>query len=557
MSVQESTKWWGWGEEGKRFELDSRPQLFPYLRKYFPLLAQPVVPVPHPDDFDIPPSRLHIEQLQALSQIMPENIFTDKMTRLRHAVGKSYHDLLRLRYRQDLHFPDAVVFPHREEEIQELFRWAEAQKVALVPFGGGTSVVGGVEAICSTAQVATVTVNLRGLDKIIAFHPESLLVEAEAGITGPRLEEYLNVRGFTLGHSPESFVYSTLGGWLAARSAGQFSTRYGKIEEMVESVRMVTPRGVWETRPIPASATGPDLKQWIVGSEGTFGIITKAALHIHPLPKQKFYRAYLFPEFTEGVDFVQNLMKAGSRPALVRLLDGAETDFALALVKWPTRPIGAQAAAWSLKWLDFHGFKSSRRSLLLLGFEGSRAEVKAEKSLAKRLLAAHKVFSLGQSPAFMWYRHRHEHPYLRDELIDRALLLDTLETASEWHRVLPLYQAVREAIHKTLVELNIPGVVLGHLSHLYQQGSSLYFIILAQPSLHKELEQWWRIKTAASDAILRHGGTISHHHGIGTDHAIWFRQEIDSVSLGALQNLKAYVDPAGVLNPGKLLPPQK
>jgi alkyldihydroxyacetonephosphate synthase len=553
--AEPQVKWWGWGDPEKRFAMEARPKLLPFLRNHFNLPeGAMVLPVPKLDDFTMPASRLSPQHMEFLAGLLGTNgVSSSRLDRLTHAVGKSYHDLIRLRYRQELPFPDAVAWPQQESQIIELLRWAEAQKVALVPFGGGTSVVGGVEAVAGKRHSAVLSLDLKKLNRIIALTAESLLVEAEAGLLGPDLESYLEERGFTLGHFPESFTYSTLGGWVATRSAGQFSNRYGKIEDMVESVRLITPRGIIETPATPASATGPDIKQVVVGSEGVLGIISRVRLRIRPLAQKKFYRAYVFPTFVDGVRLVRQLVTNGARPTLVRLLDGGETDLALAVAKWPKTPWLKSLADMLLGRMAARGFLAHERSLFLFGAEGNKIEVAAEQRYLKIARASARAFVLGTQPVKMWYRHRYDNPYLRDELIDRGLLIDTLETACEWHCLLPLYHTVREKIIRCLRELGLPGLVMAHISHVYPNGSSLYFIILAQPVLGKELAQWHEIKRVASEAILCAGGALSHHHGIGLDHAPWLEQQVGTLAATLLQSYKSIVDPCSIMNPGKLI----
>ncbi len=547
-------KWWGWGELTRQFDLDSCTNFRDYLNRHFTLPSTPVLPIPQPQDFHLPASRIGSEQQQALSRIIDEENFrSDAPTRLFHAVGKSYYDLIRLRYHQVSHFPDAVLFPQNEEQLIKILAWSAEHRVAVVPFGGGTSVVGGVEAVGGQYE-AVLCLDLRGLNRVTVLDKKSLLVEAEAGILGPDLERCLQAEGCTLGHSPESFEYSTLGGWLATRSAGQFSTYYGKIEEMVESLRLVTARGVLTTPSVPASAAGPDLNPMILGSEGTLGIISRARLRLHLVPQRRDYRAYLFKDYDQGVQFVWSLLTNGGKPALLRLSDGAETELAFALAHLPHHPLLTALVNLIFHGLEWRGFSAPQRSLLLLGFDGSADEIGVQQRLTKKIRADFKTQGFGKLPAQQWYRQRYDNPYLRDRLLDLGLMIDTLETAAEWPQVLPLYRAVKEAVAMVLTKIKIAGVVTAHLSHLYRHGSSLYFIILAQPVLGSEVEQWQQIKTAASEAILAQGGTISHHHGIGLMHKLWFGKQVDSITLRTLRQLKKELDPEGILNPGKLIP---
>ncbi|NOX37307.1 MAG: FAD-binding oxidoreductase [Calditrichaeota bacterium] len=539
----------------RRFPLEQRPHFWPHLRKLLPVPEKPFLFPPRPEEISLPPSRLTDPILRELHAILPDShIARDDFMRLVHTYGKSYRDLIRIRLRQFPRVPDAVLFPDNEDEIIQILRWATRHRIAVVPRGGGTSVVGGVECVPAAAHQAVVVMNLCELRRVLEIDPVSYTAEAEAGITGPELESALNREGFTLGHFPESFHYSTLGGWVATRSAGQQSTRYGKIEHMVESIRVITPEGIWQTPPLPAAADGPDFDQLFIGSEGVLGVISRVRVHIRPLPERKYYTAYLFPDFTAGVEAVQHIIQEDLLPATIRLSDPIETDFVFALRERPAHRWQQVVQEWGLRWLAFRGYSASRRTVLILGLEGGAERVKWQQHTIHKLIRRYRAYHLGESVGQNWYRHRFDNPYLRDELLNYNLLVETLETASDWSRFWPLYEEVRAAIQKAYDQLNIPGIVFAHLSHVYETGTSLYFVLLAVPENGKELEQWAHIKRAASEAILKVGGTISHHHGVGLDHRPWIAREIGRPAVKLLQQIKQSLDPEQILNPGKLIP---
>ena len=548
-------KWWGWGEPSRRFDFSRRPYFWPHLRSLLPLPGKAFRFPPPLEALQLPPSRLTGLALSELRRILPDARFSlEDRARLIHTYGKSYRDLMRIRLGRLDAPPDAVLFPETEEEMLGLLRWAGSHGIAVVPRGGGTSVVGGVECVPVAPQRPVVVLSLRRFDRVRKIDPVSRMVEAEAGITGPKLEAALNKEGFTLGHFPESFHYSTLGGWVATRSAGQQSTRYGKIEHMVESLRILTPSGIWQTPAFPAAADGPDFDQLFVGSEGVLGIITRVRLLIHPLPQQRLYTAFLFPEFTAGAEAVQHIVQDGFLPATVRLSDALETDFFFALREQPVSRGKRVWQEWGLKFLEHRGYRSSRRSVLILGLEGSREQVRRQFKKLRRIFRRYGAYHLGPRLGQKWYRHRFDNPYLRDELLNFNLLVDTLETACDWSRFWSLYQEVCRAIRQAYQQLGIAGIVFAHLSHIYQTGTSLYFVLLAVPDPGKELEQWAVIKKAASEAIVRNGGTISHHHGVGLDHRPWIAREIGPAAVKLLRQMKRSLDSAGILNPGKLIP---
>ncbi len=548
-------KWWGWGDPKKGDDLSRHPEFIKYLRKHIDFSGDINLPPPDITSIIIPETRFTNNDIEFLNSIVSsESVHTSERSRIINSYGKSYRDLLRIRKKQIENVPDAVVFPKSEEEIQSIMSWAGENSIALVPRGGGTSVVGGVEAVCSVNNRAVIVLNLRFLNKVLHINTTSLVADVEAGTFGPDLEDALNRKGFTLGHFPESFEYSTLGGWIAARSAGQQSTLYGKIEEMVESLRVVTPDGIIQTVNVPASADGPELKRMLIGSEGVYGIITRARIKLRPVPEEKYYTAYLVQSFEEGSDICRRIIQSGITPAAIRLSDEDETEFAFSLLttKWPgLKNLLLKAGR---RWIERKGYIPGKRSFLLLGFEGKKNDVAHERKKLRSVLSESKVLHLGRTAGNRWYKQRFENPYRRDALLDHGIMVDTLETAVEWDLVKPLYYAVMKKVRGAYDELGIKGIVMGHLSHMYSTGSSLYFILIASPHQEKELEQWQVIKRAASTAIIEFGGAISHHHGVGLDHKQWLEPAIGRESISLLRAMKQQIDPDNILNPEKLLP---
>jgi alkyldihydroxyacetonephosphate synthase len=535
--------------------LTRRVFFWPHLRERLNVPTEPFLFPPTFEDIELPPGHLSEPDLKRLQEILPqERVGSSKEEKLAHTYGKSYHDLIRIRRKVFSEVPDAVVYPVSEEEIQGILAWAAENRVGVVPWGGGTSVTGGVEAIRGPTHRALIVMDLSRMDQILSIHKESLLADVQAGISGPKLEKELQSQGLTLSHYLESFEYSTLGGWIAARSAGQQSTLYGKIEDMVESVRLITPTGLLQTPHLPAAANGPDLTRLVIGSEGILGVITQARLRLRPVPEKKLYTAAVFRSFEAGVEAMRQIMQSGIRPAVLRLSDSEETEFIFSLREEKTSFVANAFQTLGLGWLEKRGFDPQKRSMLIWGLEGNARDTEREWKAVKEILKPFSVFHLGQRVGQNWYRHRFDNPYLRDLLMNYDVLVDTLETATEWDGVWDLYVRVREAILNAYGRLGIKGVVTAHLSHMYPTGSSLYFILLATPHVGQEVEEWWVVKKAASDAIVTAGGTISHHHGIGLDHRSWLAQEIGEEGVGLLWCLKQRVDPEGILNPRKLLP---
>ncbi len=546
LDIPEKMKWWGWGLEGESYPMSNPQEFWSFLeQKLGPLEQSPRVS--SLNDIALPPSRLTSKDLEDLRELFGESgVTTDDADRIMHSLGKSYVDLLRIRRGTVERAPDVVVFPQRQEQIQDFLALASHRAWAVVPFGGGTSVVGGVE-IAGNDKIAA-TLDLRGMNRVLDIDRTSHTAVVQSGILGPALERELNANGFTLGHFPQSFEFSTLGGWVATRSAGQNSTKYGKIEHMVVSLRLVSPTGVLDSPIVPADATGPSLLQCLIGSEGVLGVITQAVVRLHPLPQSRAFASYLFPDFASGVDAVKQMLQADLRPAVLRLSDPQETAMAALLARSP-RPSFKERLGHL--YVRFRGFDLQNGALLLLIFEGPDRLVSAAKREAQTY--ARTGLNLGGFPAQNWMKERFRHPYIRDDLLDRSVMVDTLETAAPWEKLPGLYTAVRQALSDAIRSTAPGALVFGHLSHGYPDGASLYFTFLARQQSGQEFEQWQSVKKAATEAILQHGGALSHHHGIGSVHKPWTSTYLGKEGLALLAELKKKLDPQNIMNPGKLL----
>lgn len=535
-------RWNGWGLVDAPDILGEKADMFwTWAGRSFGLDPLPHTPAKDLSEIVLPPWRLDSRYLEDLVAIFgTERIKSDVYERAWHARGRSYHDLLHLRAGRIDTAPDVVVYPENEAQVLELVQFATRENIALVPFGGGSSVVGGVTAFAPENQVGVITVDMTLMDQMLEIDEEALVARIQAGMYGPALEEALQARGFTLGHYPQSFEYSTLGGWIAARSAGHQSNKYGKAEEWFVSARLATPQGLWITEGFPGSAAGPQLKNMVPGSEGTLGIITEATVRIHRVPEVKDYRGYLFPSFEAGVAATREMMQGEIPTAMIRLSDLTETFFYNAL---DTGGAGADSPAVFC--------------VMLVGLEGDAATVETAREQTKEVIKKHGGFHIGEKPGQTWYVGRFLTPYLRDPLMERGLGVDTLETAARWSDLLPLYKATVAAMEQALQENaprpDIRNVVMAHVSHSYRDGASLYFTFVFPRALDREIEQWLAVKRAASEAIVANRGTISHHHGIGMDHRPWLAREKGVLAMELLRTIKQTADPQGVLNPGKLL----
>jgi len=553
MDIQ-NLRWWGWGTQDRDYSLQGRSRFWSALRSWLELPEKlPQKPPVALQEVELRPPRLDDPVLVSLRALIGDNaLYLDKQTRVEHACGKAYRDLVRLRVGMISNPPDAVIYPSDEGEVAAVLSWAADRDIAVIPFGGGSTVLGAVEP--QPGDQPTITVDMARLDRLVSLDRDSWTARIQAGATGPEVEAQLNAQGFTLGHFPQSFEFSTLGGWIATRAAGQTSTGYGKIEDMTQAVRVVAPTGLIETKDVPATATGPKLLEVLVGSEGAYGVITEATMRIRPQPQVQDYRGFLVRSFEQGVALLQALMQAGPQPTIARLSDEAETagSAMLAHEHHGLRKIVDRALE---VYLAQRGYSLTEGScLLILGYDGEPDPVRRRWRRAKALCAEYEALSLGRSVGRSWKRDRFAQPYLRDTLLGVGVMVDTLETATTWSNLLRLYREMTAVNRATIQNTGGgPGYVMTHVSHTYEWGASLYTTFLGRQVPGQEVAQWWEVKKATTEAIMAAGGTLSHHHGIGRDHAPWLVQEVGPMGLKALRGLKETFDPAGIMNPGVLL----
>jgi alkyldihydroxyacetonephosphate synthase len=487
------------------------------------------------DRVQLRPSALSQADLDALARIVgPDHCRTADRDRLLHAGGKATLDLLRRKDPGVQDAPDAVLLPGGDDAVAAILRYCSEHRIAVVPFGGGTSVVGGLDPTRG-GFAAVVSLDLRRFDRLISLDKVSGQAALGAGVTGPDAERLLGEHGFSLGHFPQSFEYATIGGFAATRSSGQDSAGYGRFNDMVRGLRVVTPVGTLELGRAPESAAGPDLRQLLIGSEGTLGVITQVWLRVHRVPEAARYEAWSFPDFATGAAALRAVTQNATGPTVIRLSDEVETGVNLAT----TEAIGEGQITGGC--------------LGITVFEGTKEHVESRHAETSALLAAQGGTSLGEGPAQAWERGRFGAPYLRDALLSAGALCETLETATDWSNVHALKAAVTQALTDALAESGTPALVMCHISHVYPTGASLYFTIVAGQR-GNPVKQWQAAKKAASDAIVATGGTITHHHAVGSHHRPWMRDEVGELGVQVLRAVKATLDPAGILNPGKLIP---
>ena len=533
------TKWWGWGEEGRRLALaeSAVAMLRSELGEAEPTPRVALEEVIAPDPRPVP--------ALVAQAAGPRGLLTAHEQRVRRAAGRSYPDLVRLRTGRLEHAPDAIVLPGGDDQVAAMLEACAGANVAVVPFGGGTSVVGGVEALAG-AHAAVLCLDMRRL-RGVEVDPTSMTATIGAGVRGPEAEAALAEAGFTLGHFPQSFEQATIGGFAATRSAGQASSGYGRFDELVTSLRMVCPAGTLETQEVPHTAAGPALRQLALGSEGTLGVITSVTARVRPVPAERRYEGFMVADFESGREAFRELAQRDALPDVTRLSDAEETRVSMALS-------GTSAA--TRRALD--GYLGLRRRrggcMVIAGWEGEREAVERRRAVSTRILRSAGAVALGSRPGAAWEHGRYDGPYLRDELMDLGYLVETLETAHTWARLPELYAAVGDALRASLTETGQSAIVMCHVSHTYRDGASLYFTFVTRARRGEELEQWRAAKRAACEAIVGARGTITHHHAVGADHAPYMRAEVGEVGIASLRALKAQLDPAGVMNPRKLLP---
>jgi len=537
-------RWWGWGDPHRASTL--APHALSLLRAALDITAPPKPPVALGHVHLEPPATSAGDLAELRNLIGEAKVRDDHRQRVIHAAGKSYPDLVRLRSGTPEGAPDAIVYPASREQLHMLLSVCAQRSLAIVPFGGGTSVVGGLAPLRGEHR-AVIALDLREMASVLELDRESLIVTVQAGLRARELEGLLGAEGLTLGHFPQSFEYVSLGGCAATRSAGQASTGYGRFEELVLGLGMSAPAGRIELPAMPASAAGPSLRELIVGSEGTLGVIDELALRVRRAPSERLYEGFFFESFEQGASAFREMVQHGDAPDVARLSDEQETGISLALAG-----TGGLKTRVGRAYLTARGY--AQGCLAILGFEGEAEEAHGRRARARQLMREQGGLAVGRSPATAWLHSRFTAPYLRDELITHGVIVETLETATRWSNLVSLRGKVVAAIAESLRACGTPGVVGCHVSHTYETGASLYFTFLAPAREGEEVAQWQAVKAAASRAIVDGGGTITHHHAVGRDHAPWMEREIGRAGVQALRAVKAQLDPTGIMNPGKLLP---
>ncbi len=534
-------RWNGWGDESIHATIDEGARGF--LEQALGLGAPPQDASLAAALAQLPASRLDAAQLQGA----PLPLHTEPEARLRASFGQSLGDWLRLRFGRIGPACDAVACPETGAQVRLLLDWARQQGLVVIPVGGATSVVGHLTPPAGERPV--LALSLQRLRRLLSLDAEAQLARFEAGVLGPDLEAQLRAEGWMLGHYPQSFEYASLGGWIATRSSGQQSARYGRIEALFAGGRVELPEGALEIPTAPASAAGPDLREWVLGSEGRLGVITEASVRISRVPEREDFVAWFLPSWEQGQAAVRELAQARLGLSMLRLANATETLTTLKLAGH------AGAIAWLERYLGMRGCGEGK-VLLMLGFTGSSAQVRAMQALARPLLRAQGGVSTGTLLGRKWAAKRFRGVYLRNALWEAGYAVDTMETACDWPRVTAMMQAMEHAGRSALAGHGERCHAYTHLSHVYPQGSSVYstFVFRIGPDFDSAWARWQSLKTAVSEAIVREGGTISHQHGVGKDHAPYLGAEKGATGLRLIDGLIREADPHGLLDSGNLRP---
>ncbi|HTO54061.1 MAG TPA: FAD-binding oxidoreductase [Myxococcota bacterium] len=524
---------WGWGYEGAGPDEGARARLAQSLGERFGRADLSPAPLPRIEEIALPAPRTRPPA--ALSTIASE----EPWERARHAYGRSYRDAVRAQRRDFAHPPDWVAFPSDESQVEDVLDHCERRGVAVIPYGGGSSVVGGVETNVDGEYRGVVTLDLSRLDRVLEIDRGSRAARIQAGVLGPALEDQLRPHGLTLRHFPQSFEFSSLGGWIATRSGGHFATRYTHIDDFVESVRVVTPAGTLETRRLPGSGAGPAPERWFVGSEGTLGVITEAWMRLQDRPTRRANASVRFASFESGVAAVHALSQSGLEPANCRLLDPGE----------------ALTSAGG----------SGREAILVLGFESHDHDLDAGMRRAVELCRDHggdvpddavrtrsDAGVTREGSAGTWRSSFIGAPYLRDALVSIGVLAETFETAVTWDRFAKLHQRVTSEVGDALRRICGAGTLTCRFTHVYPDGPAPYYSLLAPVKRGSELEQWGELKSLAMRVLSDEGATVTHHHAVGRDHRPGYDRERPPLFARALRAAKRELDPGWLLNPGVL-----
>ena len=539
--------WWKWGHPGKRKSLTDYPKFKSVLEKLWDTNLDKKIKINQPEII----SNEEASQFcyNVFSDAAPLiNISIDKKERLLKSKGKSFTELINSARGDEIKVADAVLYPTSHEEVVKIMEIASANKIILYPFAGGTNVVGSFK-INTSSQRPVIAVNLAAMNKLINIDTENSFAVFETGILGPALENILNQQGFTMGHFPQSFEFSTLGGWIATHSAGQESSTYGRIEDMVIAIKVATPIGTLEAGYYESEAEGANIRSLFMGSEGMLGIITETKIKIHRLPEKKIWLSFLFPAFKVGLKALQQLIQQGILPAIIRYSDENETYY-LSLLSQSKKTIISKIKSEFLKRI-LKGRDIQKPCLMIIRLDGNIPECNSTANVIKKMMLGNGAFYAGSSPGIKWEANRFGLPYLQDDMLERKIFIDTVETVISWSKIESLRKEVYAALQLCSAFNYDKGILISHVSHVYKTAASIYFTIITKQD-DNPYRQWQKIKDTVMEITQQHGAAVSHHHSIGTDLQKWYLNKADTITKQILKSVKQTIDPNNILNPGKL-----
>ena len=556
MTDVKHMKWWGWGNEGTAFHHDDKPAFAPFVdfAVGLDLVNATKAEEPNFDELNVPKSNATAAFTKALAGIVGEkNVSTDDKLRVIHTYGKSLRDLVRIRNNWILRAPDVVVYPADEAEVLAIVQAAVKADAVIIPFGGGSNIAGSLEPL-PTEKRTVVSLDMGRLRLVTSIDEESGLAVIQAGSQGPDLEAQLNEKGWTIGHFPDSFTHSTVGGWVATRSSGMQSDKYGDIADIARGLRVARPDGLLVLRPLPSTSSGPSVREMILGSEGRLGVITEVTVQVHRIPAKRDVYAYFFPNWEAGIKAMQQINESDAAPSITRISDARETQFTLATSK-DRKGLDKFMAGTVLPWIM--GVKWGKQNLdkiniSFIAYEGSPEHAKRQRKLVEKIIRDNDGLTIiGTGPGILYDQKKFDTPYLRDFLLDMGAAGDVSETATPWSSLNRVHDAAYAAAQKAYDEIGIKGWIMSHMSHSYHSGACLYFTF-AFVFKNDPIAEYNLVKNAIQQSFVDNDATISHHHGVGVEHSPWLEDDISAEGVVVMNALFAGADPGKNFNPGKI-----
>ena len=557
MTDVKHMKWWGWGNEGVGFHHDDKPGFAPFVLEAvgLDLLTATKAEEPSFDELKVPKSNAAPAFITALTAIVgAANISTDDKLRVVHTYGKSLRDLVRIRNNWIERAPDVVVYPADEDEVLAIVKAAVKADAVIIPFGGGSNIAGSLEPL-PTEKRTVVSLDLGRLRLVVGIDEESGLARIQAGSQGPDLEEQLNAKGWTIGHFPDSFTHSTVGGWVATRSSGMQSDKYGDIADIARGLRVARADGMLVLRPLPSTSSGPSVREMILGSEGRLGVITEVTVQVHRVPAKRDVYAYFFPNWEAGIAAMQQISESDAAPSITRVSDARETGFTLATSKdrhgfdkfvAGTVLPAIMGAKWGKDNLD-------QICISFIAYEGSVSHAKRQRKLVEKIIRDHDGLTIiGTGPGILYDQKKFDTPYLRDFLLDMGAAGDVSETATPWSKINRVHDAAYAAAQGAYDEIGIKGWIMSHMSHSYHSGACLYFTF-AFVFKNDPVAEYNLVKNAIQQSFVDNDATISHHHGVGVEHSPWLEDDISAEGVVVMTALFTGADPGSNYNPGKII----